>query len=642
VELFTGQTVGKGASKRAGFEQATGGDETVLARPQVQFDANDVRRRIRGSIAATVADVARAHPDRVALRLGDQSLSYGALLARAEALSRRLTGVGVGPEVPVGICLPRTFDRVVAMFATLCAGGAFIPLDPQWPKERLVEVLADAGARVVVASEANLSTGAFDLFELPLPEPDASAPPISLAAGVRGEQLAYIIYTSGSTGRPKGVEITHANLANLICWHLDAFKVTKEDRATCIAGLGFDATVWEIWPYLVAGASISIVDDDARESARHLLQWLVRECVTIAFVPTPLAETLIQQTWPKETSLRCLLTGGDALHNWPAPDLPFDVINNYGPTECTVVTTSGPVTSALEPMALPSIGRPIAGATVRILGPDGSVLPDGAIGELCVGGACVARGYRGRSDLTSEKFFAFMGDDGNSDRLYRTGDLCAVLPNGEIAFHGRLDTQSKVRGHRVEIDEITAVLNRHGAVAQSAVVVSGDSDQAQLSAYIVPSSPGKPRASDIRDLLMRSLPEFMIPSRFVLVDFLPLTSNGKLDRSRLPQPNEDNVLRDAPYRAPETVTEARLAAIMAELLGLSPIGADDNFFLLGGHSLLGSQLALRVREAFGAGVTLRDVFRTQTVSRLAAKIEELIVTKLQNLTDEEAEKLAAE
>jgi amino acid adenylation domain-containing protein len=642
VQLFTGQNVGNAVSKRTGFEQATGGDGTVLVRPQVQFEANDARPRIRGSIAATVADVARADPDRVALRLGDQSLTYGALLARADGLSRRLVNLGVGPEVPVGICLPRTFDRVVAMFATLCAGGAFIPLDPQWPKDRLVEVLADAGARVVVASDANLSGGAFDLLELPLPEPAAPAPPVSLAAGVRGEQLAYIIYTSGSTGRPKGVEITHANLANLICWHLDAFNVTKEDRASCIAGLGFDATVWEIWPYLVAGASISIVNDDARESAGHLLQWLVRECVTIAFVPTPLAETLIQQTWPIETSLRCLLTGGDALHNWPAPDLPFDVINNYGPTECTVVTTSGPVTSPLEPMALPSIGRPIAGVTVRILGPDGSVLPDGAIGELCVGGACVGRGYRGRPDLTSEKFFAFMSDDGNSDRLYRTGDLCAVLPNGEIAFHGRLDTQSKVRGHRVEIDEITAVLNRHAAVAQSAVVVGGDSDQAQLSAYIVPSSRGKPRASDIRDLLMRSLPEFMIPSRFILVDFLPLTSNGKLDRCRLPKPNEDNVLRDAPYRAPATVAEARLATIMAELLGFGPIGADDNFFLLGGHSLLGSQLALRVREAFGAAVTLRDVFRTQTVSRLAAKIEELIVTKLQNLTDEEAEKLAAE
>jgi len=610
-------------------------------RPQVEIDANDMRSRLRGSIATTVREVARANPERVALILGDQSLTYGALLARAEALSRRLAGLGVGPEVPVGICLPRTFNRVIAMFATLCAGGAFIPLDPHWPKERLLEVLADAGANVVVVSDGSLSAGAFDVLELPLPEPDASALPMSLAE-VHDGQLAYIIYTSGSTGRPKGVEITHANLANLISWHLDAFKVTNSDRATCIAGLGFDAAVWEIWPYLVAGASISIADDDARESAGNLLRWLVRARVTIAFVPTPLAETLIQQTWPAETSLRCLLTGGDALHNWPAPNLPFDVINNYGPTECTVVTTSGPVTSTPESAALPSIGRPIAGATVRILGPDGSLLPDGAIGELCVGGACVGRGYRGRADLTSEKFFAFIGDGRDSERLYRTGDLCALLPNGEIAFHGRLDTQSKVRGQRVEIDEVTAVLNRHASVAQSAVVVNGDSDQAGLCAYIVPRSPEKPRASDIRDLLVRSLPEFMIPSRFILVDYLPMTPNGKLERSRLPTPNEDNVLRDAPYRAPETVTEARLAAMMAELLGFGPIGSDDNFFLLGGHSLLGSQLALRVREAFAVGVTLRDVFRTQTVSRFAARIEELIVTKLQNLTDEEAEKLAAE
>ena len=605
--------------------------------PHVQIDA-EKSPRVCCSIAATVAEIAKVDEGRIALRRGDRTLTYGDLVRRASRLADRLAMLGVGPEVPVGVCLPRSFDWVTAMLAVSFAGGAFIPLDPAWPDERLQEILDDAGARIVVAPSAPNKLP--DTKCSCVSVEDACSDGISerLLEDVPPDRLAYIIYTSGSTGRPKGVEITHGNLQSLISWHLDAFRVTQDDRASSIAGLGFDAAVWEIWPYLVAGASIAIVDEELRTSARHLQDWLVRQRVTVSFMPTPLAETLIRAEWPSDTSLRLLLTGGDALHNWPAPDLPFVVVNNYGPTECTVVTTSGVVGPRNDKGSLPTIGQPIRGTSVRILDPSGKPVPNGVIGELCVGGACVGRGYRGRPDLTREKFI----EGENGERLYRTGDLCAFLPSGEIAFHGRLDTQSKLRGHRIEIDEVTAALNRHPIVSQSAVTIGGDTERAQLTAYIVSNSAERPRVSEIRDLLVRSLPDYMIPSRYILIDSLPLTSNGKISRTELPEPNENNVLRDVPYRAPQTITESRLAEMMADLLGFGPIGADDNFFLMGGHSLLGSQLALRVREAFNANVTLRDVFRTQTVSRLAAKVEEIIVTKLQNLSEEEAEKLAAE
>ena len=641
MQHFTGQNVGIGTPKHDGIDHAAREEGTHLARPQGRIDTNG-RLSVCGSIAARIVEIADADPKRIALRAGEGLLTYAELVARASCLATRLKDLGIKEEVPVGICLPRSFDRIAAMLATWFAEGAFIPLDPEWPANRMRDILEEAGASVVVADVQN------DLLNSPrqiaVPASDQFDHQSRFVSVPRGTEsrLAYVIYTSGSTGKPKGVEITHANLSNLIAWHIDAFKVTSADRACSLSGLGFDANVWEIWPYLVAGASISLVDEESRTSARQLKSWLVREQVTIAFVPTPLAETMMREPWPSETALRRLLTGGDALHSRPLPELPFTVVNNYGPTECTVVATSSCVPPSTESIALPSIGKPIAGASVWILDPDGCPVPDGTVGELCIEGACVGRGYRGRPDLTSERFFQFVSPAGKILRLYKTGDLGSLLPNGEIAFHGRLDTQTKVRGHRVETDEIATVLNRHHAVTQSAVTISGSAEQGQLTAYVVPHANEKPHASSMRDLLIRSLPEYMVPSRFILVDALPLTSNGKIDRTALPEPTEKNVLRDAPYRAPQTVTEERLATMMADLLGIEPIGADDNFFLLGGHSLLGSQLALRVREAFGANVTLRDVFRTQTVSRLAARIEELIVARLQSLTEEEAQKLAAE
>ena len=287
------------------------------------------------------------------------------------------------------------------------------------------------------------------------------------------EQLAYVIYTSGSTGRPKGVEITHASLMNLVAWHQTAFEINADDRASLLAGVGFDAAVWETWPYLTAGASLHLPDEVTRLSPELLRDWLVAERITTSFLPTALAERVMTLEWPTQTALRTLLTGAETLRQFPSDDLPFRVVNNYGPTECTVVATSGTVAPGVSREALPTIGRPIANTQVYILDENLQQVFRHVAGELYIGGAGVARGYLNRPELTAEKFiqnpFSHPFANGQQARLYKTGDIARYLPNGEIAYLGRVDDQIKVMGYRIEPNEIVAVLNRHPAVEASVV-----------------------------------------------------------------------------------------------------------------------------------------------------------------------------
>jgi acyl-CoA synthetase (AMP-forming)/AMP-acid ligase II/acyl carrier protein len=437
---------------------------------------------------------------------------------------------------------------------------------------------------------------------------------------------------------PKGVEITHGNLLNLVFWHRRAFGVTAADKASHLAGLGFDASVWEVWPYLTAGASVALVPRDVGTSPDLLRQWLCDEQVTMAFVPTALAEPMIGADWPVNTALRCLLTGADTLHTWTRPGLPFAVVNNYGPTECTVVATSGVIPPRDAGGALPSIGRPIAHTQIHLLDPHGQPVAAGELGEIHIGGASVGRGYRNRPDLTAQAFVPDRFSQAPGARLYRTGDLGRLLPDGQIAFHGRLDNQVKIRGHRVEPDEIVSVLAQHPGVASGAVIArAAGSGERRLVAYVVPAGCGPLTAESLREFLAIRLPEWMIPASFVRLPSLPLTSNGKLDHTALPEPSPDNALDETRYRAPETPTEQRAAAIVAEVLGVVRVGLDDNFFLMGGHSLLGAQVVLRMREAFGVDVTLWHLFEAKTVVHLAATIEHLLIEKVAALTDEEAQ-----
>ena len=605
------------------------------------FDDAPVRSTSMPSTTAIglIDEVARAWPDAIALSAGgSRCITYRALMTAADALAGELIALGAGPDIPIGICVERSVEHVVAMLGALRAGSCFLPLDPEWPIDRICHLLEDSGAPIAIAAPPlTKNLGSPQRVVLSSTLEARRVPSHKAFRDPPSQSLAYIIYTSGSTGEPKGVEITHGNLMHLVAWHREAFGVSARDQASWIAGLGFDASIWELFPNLAVGACVHLPADLVRGSAEALRDWLVERSVTIAFAPTPLAEALINAAWPAQTALHTLLVGGDTLHLWPKPGLPFRVVNNYGPSECTVVATSGVVTAASPPSALPTIGKPIASTDIVILDKQGRRARSGEVGELYVGGAGVGRGYRHRPRQTEERFVTLAPPHagGTPVRYYRTGDLGCFTADGEIAFHGRCDDQIKVRGHRIEPDEISAALSQHPGVVQSAVLAEGESVEKRLIAYIVPATAEAPRAGELRDFLAARLPNYMLPSIYVRIATLPLTANGKLDKSALPAPSPANLLATTCYRAPVSAVESRVAGIVEALLGIKGVGIDDNFFLLGGHSLLGTQLVLRLRDAFGAELTLRDLFEAQTIQNLAAKVEELVVNMVAGMSDEE-------
>lgn len=598
--------------------------------------SSDQSLRESASIGERIAAIAQAKPNAVALQHGSQQLNYGALIASADAFAAELAAHGAGVDVPVGICVERSIERVVAMLAVMRAGAAFLPLDPNWPPERLCRVLDDAKAPIVIAAPT-WRTKLVGPSRVVVSSESSERRDIGMRQlpAIDGDSLAYIIYTSGSTGTPKGVEITHRNLANLVDWHYAAFGISPQDRASWVAGLGFDASVWELFPYLAIGAPIHLPDERVRISADELRRWLVSEAISIAFVPTPLAEAMITSDWPAETKLHTLLTGGDTLHVWPKPGLPFKIVNNYGPTECTVVATSGVVAPSREPSGLPTIGRPIANIAIEIISDSGGRVAPGEIGEIYIGGAGVGRGYRHQPAMTAERFVTMAAPGAPVQRYYRTGDLGCWTADGEIVFHGRSDGQLKVRGHRIEPDEISAALAHHPSVAQSAVVAAGEGADRHLIAYIVAAGDSAPHGAELRDFIAASLPHYMLPATFVRIPALPMTANGKLNRSALPPPTAANTLSSTLYRAPSSPVESRITTVVEELLGVNGVGVDDNFFMLGGHSLLGTQLVLRLRDTFGAELTLRDLFEAQTIQNLAAKVEEAVMSMVASMSEEE-------
>lgn len=576
-----------------------------------------------------IAGVAARQGDAIAIEAGGEAISYDMLAARAAALASRLRQRGAGPAMLVAICLPRSIDQIAAMLAAWQVGAAYLPLDPAWPEARLSALVAGADCAALVADR---ELGARIAGSTPLVAPDetevAEAVP---AVAVDPDSLAYVIYTSGSTGEPKAVEVTHANLAALIAWHRDAFALGAGTRTSSLAGLGFDAAAWEVWPTLAAGGTLALVDSATRLDAAKLRDWLVAQKIEIAFAPTALAEPMVAMSWPAETALRVLLTGADKLTVRPARGLPFRFVNNYGPTESTVVATSGEVTPDGD--GLPPIGMPIAGTEIHLLREDGTHSGAGEAGEIWIGGAQVARGYRNDPAMTAQRFVVHP----LYGRLYRTGDLGLLLETGEIAFQGRVDGQVKVRGHRIEPAEVTAALNRQAAIATSVVVVR-DGD---LVAYVVPADGHVPTAGALRAALAETLPDYMVPARFATLAALPLTANGKVDARALPDPTA-LALAEAPAgRAPATPTETKLLTIVGGVIGRDTIGVDDDFFLLGGHSLLGTQVVVRARDAFGVELTLFHLFEGRTVASLATIIEGLILEKLDSMSDEDIRRMAA-
>jgi amino acid adenylation domain-containing protein len=585
---------------------------------------------------------ALATPDAVAIVEEEVMLSYFELNRRANQLAHYLQHLGIGPNVLVGLCLERSVDLVVGLLGILKAGGAYVPLDPSYPIDRLEFMLYDTQAPVLVTNDhlasrlpaieaqlIRLDNDASLLAQQPITNPIFSA---------TVEDLAYVIYTSGSTGRPKGVQIIHDSLLNLVFWHQRAFGVTSSDKVTQLTSPAFDATGWELWPYLTCGASVYLLNEEQRVDPMLCRDFLLDNQITIAFLPTSLAESVVALEWPSQAALRFLLTGADTLHRYPSPNLPFALINNYGPTEATVVTTSGrvlPITRAERP---PSIGRPIDNIQIYILDKHLRQVPIGTPGELYIGGVGLAKGYFNRPELNTEKFIPHPLSGKPGERLYRTGDLVRYLPDGQVDFLGRVDYQIKIRGYRIEPDEIISVINRHPSVQASMILALGDTPgDKHLVAYVVINQGMSTSTNALQEWLAEYLPDYMIPAVFVQLDALPATANGKVDRAALPVPDTNNILqREDLIATPRTPVEERLAAIVTSLLGLEQIGVDDNIFLLGGNSLMGTQIIVQVANTFGVELPLRTLFEAPTVRQLADEIERLVLDKLEKMSDEEA------
>jgi amino acid adenylation domain-containing protein len=584
-------------------------------------------------------------PDALAISAGSERLTYLELDRRSNQLAHYLRSLGVNPGSVVGLCLESSTDFPVAALAILKAGGAYLPLETKTPHARLKMMLKSAQVAVVVTRSSVSALSAEDVnslvaLDLCLAEIDGCSTE-ALAACATPEQLAYVIYTSGSTGTPKAVAVGHDSLMNLCKWHNRAFAITPRDRATQLASISFDAAVWEIWPHLIAGASVHVADDATRTQPEQLRDWLIREKITISFVATPLAEQMLKLAWPRETALRLLLTGADTLHEFPPASLPFILINNYGPTECTVVATSATVLPQESADRLPAIGRPIDNTEILILDSKMKQVPAGTIGEIYVGGANLAKGYLNDAALTTERFVKHPFSAVAGARLYRTGDMGCYLPDGQIAFHGRADDQVKIRGYRIELNEVVSALNRHPAVRESVVsACENGTTEKRLVAYVVPMAP-LPAISELRDFLAKQLPDYMLPAAFVKLDALPFAASGKVNRSALPAPTEDNILRDETFLVPRTPTEQRVAAIVASLLGLERVGVNDNFFYLGGNSLFGTQVIARLRDAFNVDLPLLKLFDHPTVADLAAEVERLMVANLDAMSEDEAQRLLA-
>jgi amino acid adenylation domain-containing protein len=596
-------------------------------------------------VESLVKVVAARRPSAVAVSDSQRVLTYGELDRFSDELSQRLRSLGVDRGVFVGLCVERSVALAVGALGILKAGGVYVALDPSYPQERLSFMLRDSGAGILVGSSetprALCSEATFvdvDLAHLTRP-----AAGLGVAAAGGGNDAAYLIYTSGSSGNPKGVLVEHRSLLNLIRWHQRAFAVTPADRGTQIASPGFDAAVWEIWPYLTAGASIHVPPDEIRADPAALRDWLLTQEITISFVPTALAEAVMAVPWPSRAPLRSLLTGGDVLFRPPPPGLPFDLVNNYGVTEATVVSTSGVIPPCDEGGLKPSLGRPIAGVHIHLVGDDLRPVELGEAGEVLIGGLSVARGYHDRPDLTRERFLPdYVGGETN-EVVYRTGDLGRWRPDGELEFLGRLDDQVTINGVRMEPGEVEALLNSHPTVRSSVVLAAGVATNRRLVAYLVPAHADPPDSELLRSHLCRHLPEAMLPASFIWQESLPYTANGKIDRAALHLIPLAVDTTDTQPSANGSTTEHAIAILVAELLEVESVGIDEDFFLvLGGHSLLGTQLIARLSDLFGVELSLRVLFDNPTAAGLAGEVERALAADISSLSDAEAERQLSE
>ncbi|WP_278315150.1 non-ribosomal peptide synthetase [Lolliginicoccus levis] len=609
-------------------------------RSATQVSAHPSLPHPRTGIAERVARRAADQPGALAIRGSGEDLDYQNLVAQALALSSKLRDAGAREGDLVALCLPRSVDLVVGALGILASGAAYVALDPSQPDARLQYMLDNSGASVLVAHESvarRLRTGTVLVPRVPPGGASNGASPAASQPAAPAS-LAYVVYTSGSTGNPKGVLVEQDGLLNLADWHAGAFSQAATDRSALLMNPGFDVSANEIWPTLLSGGSLHVADEAIKNDPPRLRDWLVAEGITQCFVAAPLAEELIALDWPASTALRYLHTGGDILHHRPPPGLPFTLVNNYGLCEVTVTACSGIVEPPSEGQPeLPPIGRAIDNSYLRVIDEAGEPVADGVAGELLVCGRCVARGYLNLPDQTAQRFITDPLDP--AVRAFRTGDRARVGADGSVEFINRADEQIQIRGHRVEPGEIIHALNDYPDLRTSVVVPAQGPGGVRLCAFVVGDPDERIDITALRAHAASRLPEHMIPSLIVQVDELPTTAHGKVDKSALIDlavsfgRTRRNPQRQALVE-PRNEQESVLAALVAELLWLEEVSVEENFFLLGGHSLLGAQLIGRISEIFGVEMTMLALFDNPTVEEMAIEVERLITEQIARMSPE--------
>src|SRR3954471_18267841 len=629
VEAIAGRLVRLLEGAVADPERAIGRLDILGAdeRHTILREWNDTARAVPGATLPELfaAQVART-PEADAVVFEDERLSYGELDARSSRLAHHLRGLGVGPEVVVGLCIERSLAMLVGLLGILKAGGAYLPLDPDYPPERLAFMLADGGAPVLLtraALRAHLPAHDAHVVCLDADWPAiAQQPATAPAANLAPQHPAYVIYTSGSTGTPKGVMIDHAALGNYIAWGIPACRLSTGTGAPVLNALAFDATVTALFLPLLSGKLVALPPE---QNQFEILadRYGAGDFSLLKLTPSHL--DMLNHVGPIERLSRltnCIVVGGESvtgahLAPWRRHIPQTQIIIHYGPTETTCGSTTYELQSSDPDDGVMPIGRPIWNTQVYVLDGGLEPVPAGVSGELYIAGSGLARGYVGRAGLTAERFVADPFGAAGS-RMYRTGDLARWRGDGVLEFLGRADAQVKVRGFRIEPGEIEAALVGHGSVAQAAVIAREDGPGGKrLVGYVVAAGAAVPDAAVLRAHLGRSLPEHMVPSAFVVLDRLPLTPNGKLDRRALPAPEQPV---GAVRRVPRTPQEEILCALFAEVLGLERVGIDDNFFALGGHSLLATRLISRIRSTLDVELAIRSLFEAPTVEALCDRL----------------------
>ncbi|HYN83767.1 MAG TPA: amino acid adenylation domain-containing protein, partial [Pyrinomonadaceae bacterium] len=642
TDVFESETIGRLLGHFRNLLEAVVADPERRA-SELRLVTDDERRQLVAGWNATRTEYPRracVHelfdeqaartPDAPALLFGEESSTYGELRQKANQLARHLQGLGVATGANVAVYVERSAEMVVAFLGVLKAGAAYVPLDLDYPRERLSFMLEDARCEVLITREAlrdRLPAGGLKVVSLDL---DAGAiarhETSSPASGATAAHPAYVIYTSGSTGRPKGVCVPHRAINRLV-WNTNYVALGPDDRVGQLSNASFDAATFELWGALTHGALLVGIDKEAALAPRRLAEEIAGRRVTAMFITSALFSQVAAEVAGCFGGVKHLIVGGDAVDpKWArrvlAEGAPARFVNGYGPTESTTFAVCGEVTEVAPDARSIPIGRPISNTEAYVLDARLEPVPVGVAGELYIGGEGLALGYLHRPALTADRFVPdpFRGEPGA--RLYRTGDLARRLPDGRIDFLGRLDHQVKLRGFRVELGEIESLLSRHAGVRETVVVVREEGGDKRLVAYVVASAPGAPPAhAELRRHLKEQLPDYMIPAAFVTLDALPLTPNGKVDRRALPAPDESRPELEADYEAPRTPTEELLASVWADLLGVGRVGVRDDFFELGGHSLLATRVVSRVREACGVELPLRALFESPNVAALAELVE---------------------